>query len=113
MPQAKAYQMINTMAQPPAAAPNLTVSNELTLVATVQAASNRTQGQISFMERVIGHRGAAAYAPENTIASFEKAFELGCRFIEFDVMLSIDGDAFIFHDETLKRTTNGRGNSVK
>lgn len=61
------------------------------------------------MERVIGHRGAAAYAPENTIASFEKAYELGCSFIEFDVMLSVDGDAFIFHDETLKRTTNGRG----
>lgn len=44
MPQAKAYQMINTIVQPAAAAPNLTVSNELTLVATVQAASNRTQG---------------------------------------------------------------------
>jgi glycerophosphoryl diester phosphodiesterase len=61
------------------------------------------------MERVIGHRGAAAYAPENTIASFEKAHALGCRFIEFDVMLSADGEAFIFHDENLKRTTNGRG----
>jgi hypothetical protein len=43
MPQPKAYQMVNAMAQP-AAAPNLTVSNELTLTAMVQAASNRTQG---------------------------------------------------------------------
>ena len=61
------------------------------------------------MEQIIGHRGAAAYAPENTIASFEKAYALGCRFIEFDVMLSADGEAFIFHDDKLKRTTNGRG----
>ncbi len=61
------------------------------------------------MERVIGHRGASAYAPENTRASFEKAHALGCHFIEFDVMLSADGEAFIFHDENLKRTSNGRG----
>ena len=61
------------------------------------------------MDTVIGHRGAAAYAPENTLASFDKALALGCRFIEFDVMLSADGEAFIFHDDNLKRTTNGRG----
>ena len=61
------------------------------------------------MERLIGHRGAAAYAPENTLAAFNKARELGCHFIEFDVMLSADGEAFVFHDEQLKRTTNGRG----
>jgi glycerophosphoryl diester phosphodiesterase len=61
------------------------------------------------MERLIGHRGAAGYAPENTIAAFDKAYALGCRFIEFDVMLSADGEAFVFHDEHLKRTTNGRG----
>ncbi len=61
------------------------------------------------MNTIIGHRGAAAYAPENTIASFEKAYALGCRFIEFDVMLSADGEPFVFHDDKLKRTTNGRG----
>ena len=61
------------------------------------------------MERLIGHRGAAAYAPENTMVSFDKACALGCHFVEFDVMLSADGQAFVFHDETLKRTTNGRG----
>ena len=61
------------------------------------------------IERFIGHRGAAGYAPENTLASFQKAYELGCRYIEFDVMLSADGDAFVFHDNALKRTTNGRG----
>ncbi len=61
------------------------------------------------IDKIIGHRGAAAYAPENTLVSFEKAYHLGCRYIEFDVMLSADGEPFIFHDETLKRTTNGRG----
>lgn len=58
---------------------------------------------------IIGHRGAAAYAPENTLAGFNKAHALGCCFIEFDVMLSADGEAFIFHDEKLNRTTNAKG----
>jgi len=62
------------------------------------------------MQQIIGHRGAAGSSPENTIASFEKAYALGCRFIEFDVMLSADNEAFIFHDDTLERTTNGQGN---
>lgn len=59
--------------------------------------------------QLIGHRGAAGYAPENTFAAFNKAYSLGCRFIEFDVMLSADGEAFIFHDNTLNRTTNVKG----
>lgn len=58
---------------------------------------------------VIGHRGASAYAPENTLAAFNKALTLGCNVIEFDVMLSADGEPFVFHDYTLKRTTNGKG----
>lgn len=61
------------------------------------------------VNKVIGHRGASGYAPENTIASFNKALSLGCRFIEFDVMCSADGEPFIIHDDSLKRTTNGRG----
>jgi glycerophosphoryl diester phosphodiesterase len=61
------------------------------------------------VEKIIGHRGASAYAPENTIASFDKALALGCRFIEFDVMCSADGEPFIIHDDNLKRTTNGKG----
>jgi len=58
---------------------------------------------------IIGHRGAAAYAPENTLASFDKALTLGSRFIEFDVMCSADGEPFVIHDNQLKRTTNGKG----
>ena len=61
------------------------------------------------MNQIIAHRGASAYAPENTLASFNQALKMGCRFIEFDVMLSADGLPFVFHDTTLKRTSNGRG----
>ncbi len=61
------------------------------------------------VEKIIGHRGASAYAPENTLAAFNKALDMGCRFVEFDVMCSADGEPFVFHDDKLKRTTNGRG----
>jgi glycerophosphoryl diester phosphodiesterase len=62
-----------------------------------------------FVNNVISHRGASAYAPENTWAAFHKANELGCKSIEFDVMLSRDGDVFVFHDNRVDRTTNGSG----
>ena len=65
--------------------------------------------QLFTKHKVIGHRGAAAYAPENTLSGFNKAYELGNRFIEFDVMLNADAEPFVFHDETLRRTTNARG----
>lgn len=58
---------------------------------------------------VIGHRGAAARAPENTLAGLRKALELGANWVEFDVMLSGDGVPILIHDETLQRTTTGRG----
>lgn len=58
---------------------------------------------------IIGHRGATAFAPENTLASFALAAELGCRMVEFDVRLSGDGVPVVFHDDTLERCTAGRG----
>jgi glycerophosphoryl diester phosphodiesterase len=61
------------------------------------------------VDRIIAHRGASGYAPENTMAAFDKAFALGCRVIEFDVMCSSEGEPFVIHDDSLKRTTNGRG----
>jgi glycerophosphoryl diester phosphodiesterase len=61
------------------------------------------------MEQIIAHRGASGYAPENTLAAFAKAMSLGSQFIEFDVMLSADGEPFVFHDDSLKRTTKSRG----
>ncbi|ABK43167.1 glycerophosphoryl diester phosphodiesterase [Magnetococcus marinus MC-1] len=57
--------------------------------------------------RVIAHRGARAYAPENTQAAFEKAVTLtGADAIELDVQLSADGVVMVCHDDTLTRTTN-------
>lgn len=58
---------------------------------------------------IIGHRGAPGYAPENTLASFRKAVELGATFIETDLRLSHDARFVAMHDPTLDRTTNGRG----
>lgn len=58
---------------------------------------------------IIAHRGACAYAPENTLAAFELAVEQGADGIEFDVKLSSDGHVVIMHDPTVNRTTNGNG----
>ena len=61
------------------------------------------------LPRVIGHRGAAARAPENTLAGFRLAKSLGCAWIEFDVRLAADEALVVCHDDRLERTTNGRG----
>ena len=58
---------------------------------------------------VIGHRGAAGSAPENTVAGFRKAKALGCRWVEFDVRLTADDEPVVLHDDRLARTTDGRG----
>lgn len=57
----------------------------------------------------IAHRGAGKQAPENTLAAFRAGLALGWRAFECDVRLSADGQAFLLHDDTLERTTNGRG----
>jgi glycerophosphoryl diester phosphodiesterase len=59
--------------------------------------------------KVIGHRGARAYAPENTLASIHTAADLGIEWVEIDVKLTRDGVPVIFHDDELNRTTNGSG----
>lgn len=59
--------------------------------------------------RVLGHRGACAYAPENTLASFQLALDLGADGIELDVTLTKDGVPVVMHDGTVDRTTNGKG----
>ncbi len=61
------------------------------------------------LPKLIAHRGASHYAPENTLAALNKAHELGAKWIEFDVMLTSRNEGIIFHDDTLDRTTNGRG----
>lgn len=55
------------------------------------------------LPRVIGHRGAAALAPENTLASLRAAHDAGARWVEFDVRLSADGIPVLAHDSTLER----------
>jgi glycerophosphoryl diester phosphodiesterase len=57
----------------------------------------------------IAHRGASGIAPENTKVAFVMALDLGARAIEFDVQLTRDNVAIVFHDDTLDRTTNGAG----
>jgi len=58
---------------------------------------------------VIGHRGAAADAPENTLASFREAARQGAAMVEFDVKLTADGRLIVMHDDLLERTTDGKG----
>jgi len=57
----------------------------------------------------IGHRGAKGYEPENTLIAFQKAIDLKVDGIELDVHLSSDGEIIVIHDETIDRTTNGKG----
>lgn len=58
---------------------------------------------------VVGHRGAAGVAPENTIAAFQEAFDAGAAMCELDVHLTKDGVPVVIHDERVDRTTNGVG----
>lgn len=57
----------------------------------------------------IGHRGAAGHAPENTLAALELAIKYGVDMVEFDVRRSTDGALVLFHDDSVDRTTNGKG----
>lgn len=59
--------------------------------------------------RIVGHRGAAGYAPENTLAAIQKGIALGVDFVEIDVRRTLDGALVALHDETVDRTTNGKG----
>ncbi len=59
--------------------------------------------------KVIGHRGAAGLAPENTFAGFDIALALGVDGIETDVQKTKDGELVLFHSDRLERTTNGTG----
>ena len=58
---------------------------------------------------VIAHRGASAYAPENTLAAFQLAIDQGADWFELDCYLSKDGEVIVIHDPTVDRTTDGTG----
>jgi len=59
--------------------------------------------------QVWAHRGASAYAPENTMDAFILAYEMGAQGVELDVHLSADGHVIVAHDDTLERVSDGRG----
>lgn len=59
--------------------------------------------------RIVGHRGAKANAPENTLVAIRRAHEEGATWIEFDAKLTKDNAVVLMHDETLDRTSNGKG----
>lgn len=59
--------------------------------------------------KIIGHKGAAGYAPENTLASLQVALDMKVDMIEIDVHMTKDGEVVVFHDEDVSRTTDGSG----
>jgi glycerophosphoryl diester phosphodiesterase len=65
------------------------------------------------LPRVIAHRGASAEAPENTLAAFRRAHELGTAMVELDARLARDGVLVVIHDSTLDRTTDGHGRVIE
>ena len=60
-------------------------------------------------DKIIGHRGASMYAPENSASSLKLASSMGIEWIETDVQITLDNKLVIFHDEKLERTSNGEG----
>src|SRR5699024_7462523 len=77
---------------------------------SVLASSNETPTMKQQQKMVnIAHRGASGHAPENTIAAFDKAFEMKADYIEIDVQMTHDGELIVIHDTTVDRTTDGTG----
>jgi glycerophosphoryl diester phosphodiesterase len=71
--------------------------------------SRNPKGTGPWLPPVVGHRGAAGEAPENTLAGLRRAHSLGCKWVEFDVRITADGELILLHDDRLERTTDGRG----
>lgn len=93
-----AHRLTRTIA---AAVAGLTLASATTAVAHAAPADQQGDAPI-----LIGHRGAAGTAPENTVAAFKDGRASGADFFEIDVQLSADGVPFLFHDNTPARTTN-------
>jgi len=72
-------------------------------------ANGQSPARRALVVLLIAHRGASGHAPENTLASFKKAVTLGAAFIETDLQLTRDARLVAIHDETVNRTTNGKG----
>lgn len=77
----------------------------LVLFSMLMSCTNQSDGPI-----IIGHRGAMGYETENTLASVEKALELGVDMVEVDVFQISSGEIVVFHDERVDRLSNSAGN---
>lgn len=75
---------------------------------TLQSRSGRHRPGAGSAPCCVGHRGARAFAPENTLPAFRKAAAMGCAMIELDVHLSRDGELVVHHDDCLGRCTDVR-----
>ncbi|MGC8229187.1 glycerophosphodiester phosphodiesterase [Pseudobacillus badius] len=73
-----------------------------------QAFAAGTNGERKQVDNV-AHRGASGYAPENTLAAFDKAVDMKADYIEIDVQQSKDNELVVIHDTTVDRTTDGTG----
>ncbi len=73
-----------------------------------QVFAEETTGEVKQVDN-IAHRGATGYAPENTIAAFDKAIEMKADYIEMDIQRTKDGELVIIHDTSVDRTTDGTG----
>lgn len=73
-----------------------------------QTFAEETTGEVKQVDN-IAHRGATGYAPENTIAAFDKAIEMKADYIEMDIQRTKDGELVIIHDTSVDRTTDGTG----
>ncbi len=63
--------------------------------------------------RLVAHRGGGALAPENTLAALDEGARRGYRMVEFDAKLALDDVAFLLHDDTLERTSDGAGPAAR
>ena len=79
----------------------------------VRVLNDGKSGMSLLMSAMIGHRGVASLAPENTLSGIRKAAEQGLDWIELDVTLLGDNAPVMFHDHKLNRTTSGKGHLQK
>ena len=79
-------------------------------------ANNRTEALLSILKSnkpdyifVVAHRGDWRHAPENSIAAIKSAISIGADMVEIDIQKTKDGDFVLMHDNSIDRTTNGKG----
>ncbi len=89
----------------------LAASLALGLAAPIMAQADALERQLAELQdfQVIAHRGASGHAPEHTWPAYEQARSMGADYLELDLHMSADGELVVIHDDTLERTTDGKG----